>query len=169
MGSNRFWHIVSVVKERLSASLSCRLAYNNLISLPDSTALSTLHYSQMTVFHISPQPLPYLASSQHLAAFTAATFSHVPQIFFRLATRTHRHFPNFFEIGPSGFSASLLLMADPPQSPKAPEARQRLAQCVSAGQRKNEIQSAVGATLLPRPAPSLCPTPLPYPPPFSPA
>jgi hypothetical protein len=29
MGSNRFWHIVSVVKERLFASLSSRVATNN--------------------------------------------------------------------------------------------------------------------------------------------
>src|ERR1700759_1470806 len=55
MGSNRFWHIVSVVKERLYASLSCRVANNNLIRLPDSPYLSTLRNLLKSLFHTSPQ------------------------------------------------------------------------------------------------------------------
>src|SRR5215469_10983706 len=57
MRSNRFWHIDSVVKERLFASLSSRVASNELtkISKP-SEIVNTSSQTFFPVFHILPQP-----------------------------------------------------------------------------------------------------------------
>src|SRR5215469_16628403 len=56
MGSNRFWHIVSVVKEQL-ASLSSRVASNEPIknSIPPKFVNSP--FTSFFLFHKIPQPL----------------------------------------------------------------------------------------------------------------
>jgi hypothetical protein len=81
MGSNRFWHIVSVVKERLYASLSCRVANNNLIRVTDPLYLSTLLHLLTSIFHTSPQPLPHLPPIPPLTTPTNDTFPHFPKFF----------------------------------------------------------------------------------------
>ena len=83
MGSNRFWHIVSVVKERLYASLSCRVANNNLIRVTDPPYLSTRVHLAKSLFHTSPQPPPHLPRTPPLTTPAIDTFPHFPKIFFR--------------------------------------------------------------------------------------
>src|ERR1700693_881965 len=83
MGSNRFWHIVSVVKERLYASLSCRVANNNLIRVTDPPYLSTRVHLLKSLFHTSPQPFPHLPRTPPLTTLTIDTFPHFPKFFFR--------------------------------------------------------------------------------------
>ena len=83
MGSNRFWHIVSVVKERLYASLSCRVANNNLIRVTDTPYLSTRVHLLKSLFHTSPQPSPHLPRTPSLTTPTIDTFSHFTEFFFR--------------------------------------------------------------------------------------
>ena len=84
MGSNRFWHIVSVVKERLYASLSCRVANNNLIRVTDPQYLSTRVHLLKSLFHTSPQPPPHLPRIPPLTIHTIETFPHFPKFFSRI-------------------------------------------------------------------------------------
>jgi hypothetical protein len=81
MGSNRFWHIVSVVKERLYASLSCRVANNNLIRVTDPQYLSTRVHLAKSLFHTSPQPSPHLPRTPPLTTPTIDTFPHFSKFF----------------------------------------------------------------------------------------
>src|SRR5580692_6457313 len=106
MGSNRFWHIVSVVKERLYASLSCRVANNNPSRVTDPQYLSTRVHLPNSLFHTSPQPSPHLPRTPPLTIPTIDTFPHFPKILFR----------NFHAKNPlhSTFSKIPLPRIDPP-------------------------------------------------------
>ena len=62
MGSNRFWHIVSVVKERL-ASLSSRVASSEPIKNSILSGIVNTPFRSFFLFHKIPQPRLYLYHS----------------------------------------------------------------------------------------------------------
>jgi|SRR6516225_2476180 len=62
MGSNRFWHIVSVVKERL-ASLSSRVASSEPIKNSILSRIVNTPFRSFFLFHKIPQPRLYLYHS----------------------------------------------------------------------------------------------------------
>jgi hypothetical protein len=62
MGSNRFWHIVSVVKERL-ASLSSRVASSEPIKNSILSDFVNTPFRSFFLFHKIPQPRLYLFHS----------------------------------------------------------------------------------------------------------
>ena len=62
MGSNRFWHIVSVVKERL-ASLSSRVASSEPIKNSILSQFVNTAFRSFFLFHKIPQPRLYLYNS----------------------------------------------------------------------------------------------------------
>jgi len=56
MGSNRFWHIVSVVKERLYASLSSRVASSEPTEHTRCRVIVNSPLPPNPLFHTFPQP-----------------------------------------------------------------------------------------------------------------